>query len=952
MYEARRHSVDIPISRTLVALMRSRSLRDPETNSLDKYAALVDTAKSGASSRADRIPESNTCNRRTFSYSQSDLLERRREVLGDAKITGFAKITGSDARPKGNCGFHSARHFGNGFDFHDESNYRLVEQVSSLMLNRSGDGKMRKQSAMREDVHPSHAEISASGGEGCVDDANTFSSNCKVHAAFCSLSRASRRTDTLLPLDERREHPFGEIAQHLDNPRSLSQKYRPRSFAQLVGQNVVAQSLSSAISSRKVAPLYLFHGPRGTGKTSAAKIFAAALNCLSSEERRPCGFCEECALILFGRSRDVKELDATNMNHRASVTIFMSASLDPVPSRFKVFIIEECQFLERETWFSICSNLEKFPQHTVFVMVTSEVEKLPSSCVTWCQRYNFLKISEADIVSRLRKICKEEGLAFEEDALDLLANKANGSLQDAEVMLDQLSLLGQRITKSIAFELIGDVSDDELLDLLDSAFSSDAAATVKKARELMSSKIDPVQLLSQLANLIMDTVARRFQDGESEVGECLGRHDFGKVGMPRLTRALEILSETEKQLQTTKNKSTWLTAALLQFNTEESFPLRDSCDSCADDGLVSTVSAEDNFGNSCHVCGHDNVNVLDKKCENVEALEQIWRRAIEKWPSSSTKSFLLKDGKLSSIYANEGLTIAEVEFCCPEYVVMAEKLREQIVGSLQDVLRCNADVRINLVPTSESKTTKSKKQSFRLPDSSGRKQERSDAGIKVDALKISNKEEEVAGVCSRYHKECPSTVMHQFDVNSVPFFHDKESAAVENVELNTPCTGTVCNKSVQDNVPEGQNQRRHPVSQSREEDEEVSLQEPGNQPSCFQNLLMHQRRFFSYTAACAKCPKIQPHCKVKFSFPRKPSIGACHCIKKPCHICSKSQAQVAYSHDGVNRQSKTPRFGSKLCCWRSRKSTEKVFFAVQNLHLHLQVLEKYGSKQSEQHHWS
>lgn len=248
-----------------------------------------------------------------------------------------------------------------------------------------------------------------------------------------------------------------------------------------------------------------------------------------------------------------------------------------------------------------------------------------------------------------------------------------------------------------------------------------------------------------------------------------------------------------------------------------------------------------------------------------------------------------------------GLVIAEVEFCCPEHVVVAEKLREQIVGSLQDVLRCNADVRINLVPTSESKTTKSKKQSFRLPDSSGRKQERSDAGIKVDALKISNKEEEVAGVCSRYHKECPSTVMHQFDVNSVPFFHDKESAAVENVELNTPCTGTVCNKSVQDNVPEGQNQRRHPVSQSREEDEEVSLQEPGNQPSCFQNLLMHQRRFFSYTAACAKCPKIQPRCKVKFSFPRKPSIGACHCIKKPCHICSKSQAQVAYSHDGVNR---------------------------------------------------
>lgn len=240
-----------------------------------------------------------------------------------------------------------------------------------------------------------------------------------------------------------------------ETPRSFSQKFRPKSFDELVGQNVVTKSLLNAISKGRITSLYIFHGPRGTGKTSASRIFAAALNCLSLEECKPCGLCRECVLFFSGRIRDVKEIDSVRINRAERIrSLIKNASIPPVSSRFKVFIIDECHLLHGETWATILNSLENFSQHSVFVMITPDLEKLPRSAVTRSQRYHFPKIKDADIATRLGNICVEEGIDFDLVALDFIAAKSNGSLRDAEMMLDQLSLLGKRITMSLAYELV------------------------------------------------------------------------------------------------------------------------------------------------------------------------------------------------------------------------------------------------------------------------------------------------------------------------------------------------------------------------------------------------------------------------------------------------------------------------------------------------------------------
>jgi DNA polymerase III subunit gamma/tau len=235
----------------------------------------------------------------------------------------------------------------------------------------------------------------------------------------------------------------------------LSMKFRPKSFGDLVGLDVVVRSLLNAISSGRITSFYLFHGPRGTGKTSASRIFGSALNCLSVEEQRPCGLCRECALFFSGRSKDVKVVDSVRINHTDQVkSLVKNACTPPVSSRFKVFIIDECQLLNEETWACLSNNLENISQHAVFVMITPDLDKLPQSAVSRAQKYYFPKVKDADIASRLETICAEEGLDYEQDALDLIAVKSCGSVRDAEIMLDQLSLLGKKIKISFVYELV------------------------------------------------------------------------------------------------------------------------------------------------------------------------------------------------------------------------------------------------------------------------------------------------------------------------------------------------------------------------------------------------------------------------------------------------------------------------------------------------------------------
>lgn len=256
----------------------------------------------------------------------------------------------------------------------------------------------------------------------------------------------------------------------LENIRSLSQKYKPIFFDELIGQNIVVQSLVNAISRGRIAPVYLFQGPRGTGKTSTAKIFSAALNCVATDQTKPCGYCRECNDFISGKSRNFMEVDGTNkkgLDRVRYILKHLSAGLPSASPRFKVFVIDECHLLPSKTWLAFLKFLEEPPQRVVFIFITTDIDNVPRSIQSRCQKYLFNKIKDGDIVARLRKISAEENLNVEPDALDLIALNADGSLRDAETMLDQLSLLGKRITSSLVNELVSFI-DNALLAWFDS----------------------------------------------------------------------------------------------------------------------------------------------------------------------------------------------------------------------------------------------------------------------------------------------------------------------------------------------------------------------------------------------------------------------------------------------------------------------------------------------------
>eukprot|EP00250_Pteridium_aquilinum_P018123 c23957_g1_i1 orf=780-2951(+) len=247
----------------------------------------------------------------------------------------------------------------------------------------------------------------------------------------------------------------GEMAASIERSRSLSEKYRPKMLKDLLGQNLVVNALSNAISRDKVAPVYLFQGSHGTGKTSAARIFAAALNCVTSGDKKPCGCCSECTALVSGKTSGIWELDAASHNGIGHLKELIQGTVSASSgSRYKIVIIDECHIFSHETWNALMRLFEEPPGNTIIILITTDPDKLPLTVVSRCQKFHFLQIKHLDIVNRLDTVTKLENLDAEPGALNLIASKSEGSLRDAEIVLEQASLLGQRITLATIHQLL------------------------------------------------------------------------------------------------------------------------------------------------------------------------------------------------------------------------------------------------------------------------------------------------------------------------------------------------------------------------------------------------------------------------------------------------------------------------------------------------------------------
>src|SRR5579883_2027686 len=280
----------------------------------------------------------------------------------------------------------------------------------------------------------------------------------------------------------------------------LARRYRPLTFDEVVGQEHVSRTLKNAIADKRVGHAYLFCGPRGVGKTSMARLFAKALNCAKGPSDSPCNACEICVAVHDGTDTDVIEMDAaSNRSVDDARSLREGIRYAPLRSRSKVYIIDEAHMLTREAFNTLLKTLEEPPPHVKFFFATTEVHKLPDTIVSRCQRFDFRRITTADIVRRLRQVVDAEKIAVDDAVLAAVARSSHGGMRDAESLLDQLiSFKAKGLSEEDVAAVIGEARGSHLAGLLDAVRAGDAAKVFTTLAAIFASGVDVAAFTDQL----------------------------------------------------------------------------------------------------------------------------------------------------------------------------------------------------------------------------------------------------------------------------------------------------------------------------------------------------------------------------------------------------------------------------------------------------------------------
>ncbi len=292
-----------------------------------------------------------------------------------------------------------------------------------------------------------------------------------------------------------------------NNHKPFHQKYRPNNLDELVGQKFISITLKQALLTKKIAPAYLFNGPRGTGKTSSARIFAKSLNCQAFDQPTitPCCKCDLCSQITDGSALDIIEIDAASNTGVENIReIIERARFAPTQARWKVYVIDECHMLSTAASNALLKTIEEPPSRVVFILATTNPERVLNTIKSRCQKFDFRRISPSDIFQHLSEIAEKESIEYEVQALKMIAKRSNGGMRDAQSLLEQLNLLPEGITINNIQNLLGEVSESELTNLIKSLVENNPESLIITCNKLYDAGNEPLQIIIGLLNITRD----------------------------------------------------------------------------------------------------------------------------------------------------------------------------------------------------------------------------------------------------------------------------------------------------------------------------------------------------------------------------------------------------------------------------------------------------------------
>ncbi|HFL3267857.1 TPA: DNA polymerase III subunit gamma/tau [Clostridioides difficile] len=505
--------------------------------------------------------------------------------------------------------------------------------------------------------------------------------------------------------------------------KALYRAYRPQKFEDVIGQDHIIKTLKNQIYSDNIGHAYLFCGTRGTGKTSTAKIFSRAVNCLNKINEEPCNECEICESVLKYNTMDVVEIDAASNNSVDDIReLRESVKYSPANAKYKVYIIDEVHMLSQGAFNALLKTLEEPPSYVIFILATTEPHKIPATILSRCQRYDFKRVTVKDMTLRMKKICEDEGIDIDDKALNLIARNSQGALRDALSILDQCMSFGEsKIDYKDVVELMGSVNIEQLFELSQCIVEQDTKKSLEILNEFVLWGKDIRNLINDLIdhfrNLMVCKVSSELDEIISLPEETIEQLKIQSknIDINDLIRILNILSITQDDIKSSSNPRVLVEITIMKIaqpmfdESKEALIKRvENLEKMIELGNFKSEKIGNNKEKEYEVdreidVKQENVVYEDVKNEDVILIESSWKNILKQIKKDKKMPIyaLLSEVKSFNVYSNMLYVIFDDKFDFAKTRLSSQDTINYLEKTIRDVL--NRSFNVKIVLTSEVK---------------------------------------------------------------------------------------------------------------------------------------------------------------------------------------------------------------------------------------------------------